>query len=78
MKKLEEMKDKIEGIDLDENYNEYEDIEDLINEIKKKYKNKKNENGEEYIKKLKNLCLGYKNWFNMKIGRNSQKFNYIR
>ena len=47
-------------------------------ESKKKYKNKKNENGEEYIKKLKNLCLGYKNWFNMKIGRNSQKFNYIR
>ena len=75
-KKLEEIKDKIEGIDLDENYNEYEDIEDLINGIKKKYKNKKNEIGEEYIKKLKNICLRYNNWFNMKIGRNSQKFNY--
>ena len=43
MKKLEEMKDKIEGLDLNEINNKYEDIEWLINGIKKKYDNNLNE-----------------------------------
>ena len=66
MKKLEEMKDKIEGLDLNEINNEYEDIEWLINGIKKKYDNNLNEDEIEYIEQLKSLCLGYEDWFNNK------------
>ena len=66
MKKLEEMKDKIEGLDLNEINNEYEDFEWLINGIKKKYGNNLNEDEIEYIKQLKSFCLGYENWFNNK------------
>ena len=61
MKKLEEMKDKIEGLDLNEINNKYEDIECLINRIKKNYGNSWSEI--EYIEQLKNLCLGYEDWF---------------
>ena len=66
MKKLEEMKDKIEGLDLNEINNEYEDFEWLINGIKKKYVNNLNEDEIEYIEQLKSLCLGYEDWFNNK------------
>ena len=75
MKKLEEMKDKIEGLDLNEINNEYEDIEWLINEIKQKYDNNLNEDEIEYIEQLKSLCLGYEDWFNNKIARIFKKFN---
>ena len=61
MKKLEEIKDKIDGLDLNEINNEYEDIEWLINRIKKNYGNSWSEI--EYIEQLKNLCLGYEDWF---------------
>ena len=73
MKKLEEMKDKIEGLDLNEINNEYEDIEWLINRIKKNYGNSFGEI--EYIEQLKSLCLGYEDWFNNKIARIFKKFN---
>jgi hypothetical protein len=75
MKKLEEMKDKIEGLDLNEINNKYEDIEWLINGIKKKYDNNLNEDEIEYIEQLKSLCLGYEDWFNNKIARIFKKFN---
>ena len=75
MKKLEEMKDKIEGLDLNEINNKYEDIEWLINGIKKKYDNNLNEDEIEYIEQLKSLCLGYEDWFNNKIARIIKKFN---
>ena len=64
------MKDKIEGLDLNEINNEYEDIEWLINRIKKNYGNSFGEI--EY--KLKSLCLGYEDWFNNKIARIFKKF----
>ena len=63
MKKLEEIKDKIDGLDLNEINNEYEDIEWLINRIKKNYGNSFGEI--EY--KLKSLCLGYEDWFKNKL-----------
>ena len=65
MKKLEEMKDKIEGLDLNEINNKYEDIECLINRIKKNYGNSFDEI--ENIEQLKSLCLGYEDWFKNKL-----------
>ena len=54
MKKLEEIKDKIEGIDLLEMNNEYEDIKYLLDKISK------NES-QEYIEVFKRVCLEYEN-----------------
>ena len=54
MKKLEEIKDKIEGIDLLEMNNEYEDIKYLLDKISK------NES-QEYIEEFKRVCLEYEN-----------------
>ena len=73
MKKLEEMKDKIEGLDLNEINNKYEDFEWLINGIKKKYDNNLNEDEIRYIKQVENLCLGYEDWFDNKPTRKNQK-----
>jgi hypothetical protein len=54
MKKLEEIKDKIEGIDLLEMNNEYEDIKYLLDKFSK------NES-QEYIEEFKRFCLEYEN-----------------
>ena len=61
-KKLEEIKDKIEGLDLLDEKNRCKGIEELIEELKKKHE-------EEYIEKVKTVCLGYKNFFNDKKER---------
>ena len=61
---LEKIKHKIESLDLLEENNKYKGIENLIKEQKKM-------NGEEYIEKIKNLCLGFKKWFNDKNKRKS-------
>ena len=54
MKKLEEIKDKIEGIDLLEMNNEYEDIKYYLDKFSK------NES-QEYIEEFKRVCLEYEN-----------------
>jgi len=54
MKKLEEIKDKIEGIDLLEMNNEYEDIKYYLDKISK------NESQED-IEEFKRVCLEYEN-----------------
>jgi len=68
-KKIEEIKDKIKGLDLFENNAKYQDIEHLIEEdIKKRYIEPSY-----YIKKVKSLCCNYEQWFTNKIGRTSHK-----
>ena len=72
MKRLEEIKNKIEGIDLEEKNNEYKDIKYFI----ELFKNKNCLNADEvneYIEKVKNVCLSYIEWFNAKVGRTSKK-----
>ena len=64
--KLEEIKDKIEGLDLLEENNKYQDIEYFI---KKLYK-KNYEDIDDYIKNVKEQCLNY---FCEKRGRASRK-----
>ena len=67
--KLEEIKDKIEGLDLLEENNKYKDIEYFIQKLyKKNY-----EDIDDYIKNVKEQCLNYKNWFCEKKGRASRK-----
>ena len=56
MKKLEEIKDKIEGIDLLEMNNEYEDIKYYLDKFSK------NES-QEYIEEFKRVCLEYEKIF---------------
>ena len=65
--KLEEIKAKIEGLDLLEENNKYKDIEYLIKNIKKRYIVTDN-----YIKEVKKFCLGYVDWFGEKIGRKNR------
>ena len=60
--KLEEMKDKIEGLNLFDEDNNYIGFQQFKKELKKKHE-------DEYIEKVKNTCLGYKNWFNNKNKR---------
>ena len=67
--KLEEIKDKIEGLDLLEENNKYKDIEYLI----KKFYKKNYEDIDDYIKNVKEQCLNYKKWFCEKRGRASRK-----
>ena len=62
MKKLEEIKNKIEGLDLLGEKNKCKGIENLIEELKPNHE-------KEYIEKVKTVCLGYKNWFNKKKER---------
>ena len=70
MEKLKEIKDKIKGLDLLEKNNNFKDIEYLIKDIKDKYNKKLGESElNDYIENVKNLCLGYENWFLKKIGR---------
>ena len=59
MKKLEEIKDKIEGLDLIGEKNKCKGIENLIEKLEQNH-------GEEYIREVKNVCLGYKKYFNEK------------
>ena len=54
IKKIEEIKDKIIGLDLLEENNKYKDIEYLIKELEKKHE-------EEYIKEVIKACLEYEN-----------------
>ena len=68
MNKLEEIKDKIKGLDLLKENNKYKDIEYLLKDIKKRYIETNN-----YIEEVKKLCLGYVNWFGDKIGRKTGK-----
>ena len=58
IKKLEEIKDKIKGLDLLEN-DEYQDIQYFIEEdTKRRY-----QESDKYIEKVKSLCLDYQKWF---------------
>jgi hypothetical protein len=70
MKKLEEIKDKIEGLDLEEKNNKYLDIEYFIERIKQKDSIFYRSIMDEYIEKIKSLCLGYEEWFKNKNERN--------
>lgn len=73
LKKLEEIKYKIEGLDLLDNNNKYQDIEYfIVEDIKKRYIEP-----DEYIKQVKSLCLGYQDWFNKKKGRAARKIKRI-
>ena len=56
MKKFEEIKAKIEGLDLLEENNKYKDLGYLIEKLKNNY-------DKEYIEKAKRACIGYENWF---------------
>jgi hypothetical protein len=56
MKKLEEIKDKIEGIDLLEMNNEYEDIKYYLDEFS-------GCGSQEYIEDFKRVCLEYEKFF---------------
>ena len=60
--KLEEMKDKIKGLKLLDEDNNYIGFQHFKKELKKKHE-------DEYIETVKNACLGYKNWFNNKNKR---------
>ena len=64
LKKLEEIKDKIEGLNLQEENNEYQDFEYFIEDLKKKH-------DPEYIEKVKTIGLDYKNYF---INKNKRKY----
>ena len=59
--KLEEIKDKIKGLDLLEENNKYQDIEYLIQDD-----NKKNIHNNEYIEEIKKTCLEYEKRFKTK------------
>ena len=56
-KKLEDIKNKIKGLDLLEESNKYEDIQYFINRM----------DDEKYIDKFKKVCLNYERRFNYKI-----------
>ena len=67
-KKLEEIKNKIKGLDLLEN-DDYQDIQYFIEEdFIKRYPEP-----DKYINKVKSLCLDYQKWFNDKKGRATRK-----
>ena len=68
---IENIADKIEGLDLLENDN-YNDIGYLIKEIIEKYKNMESQELENYVDNVKILCCNYEKWFNDKIGRISK------
>jgi restriction endonuclease Mrr len=72
MKKLEEIKDKIEGLDLEENNNKYLDIEYFIERIRQKDSIFYRSIMDEYIEKIKSLCLGYEEWFKNKNERSTK------
>ena len=59
LKKLDEIKNKIKGLDLLENDN-YQDVEYFIKNYMGMYREK------EYIKEFKDVCLNYEKYFNRK------------
>ena len=59
LKKLEEIKDKIKGLDLLEN-DKYQDVEYYIKNYVGRCREK------EYIEKFKDVCLNYEKYFNSK------------
>ena len=65
---IENIADKIEGLDLLENDN-YNDVGYLIQEIIEKYKDMESHELETYVDNVKILCCNYEKWFNDKIGR---------
>ena len=74
--KIREMKNKIEGLDLLGEYNDYKDVTYLIKEIKDSNEEEMDEKElNNYIQDVKNLCCNYKKWFNDKTGRVSKKNN---
>ena len=62
LKKLEDIKDKIKGLDLLQENDKYKDIQYIINQMKKN-KNK----DKEYFDKFKKVCLDYGRRLNYKI-----------
>ena len=68
---IENIADKIEGLDLLENDN-YNDVGYLIKEIIERYKNMESHELENYVDNVKILCCNYEKWFNDKIGRISK------
>ena len=68
---IENIADKIEGLDLLEN-NNYCDVGYLIQEIIEKYKDMEYLELEKYVDDVKILCCNYEKWFNDKIGRISK------
>ena len=63
--KLEKMKDKIEGIDLNENNNQYDDFVIYL----ERYKNDK-----DYIEKITKICLNYEKIMRAKKGSCLRQF----
>ena len=59
---------KIEGTDILDN-EKFEDVISLIDKIEKEEEINKNGDINQYINKLKNLCLNFENWFEKKVGR---------
>ena len=66
MKKLEEIKNKIKGLDLLENNDKYKDIQYLIKNIKNKYYAVSNK----YIENIKEVCLDYEKRLYAKNNKN--------
>ena len=74
--KIREMKNKIEGLDLLGEYNDYKDVTHLIKEIKDSNEEEMDKKDlDNYIQDVKDLCCNYKKWFNDKTGRVSKKNN---
>ena len=48
-------------------------LDEFLDTIKQKEKNNKNSNIEEYIESLREIFLGYEDWFKNKKGRNREK-----
>lgn len=72
--KIREMKNKIEGLDLLGEYNDYKDVTHLIKEIKDNNEEEMDKKDlDNYIQDVKDLCCNYKKWFNDKTGRVSKK-----
>lgn len=70
-------KKKIEGTNILTS-KQFWKLDDFLKNIKEKFekeksKKKNQENIDEYINKVKNLCLGLKEWFKNKNGRQARK-----
>lgn len=71
---IERISNKIEGLDLLDNNNEYKDAFYFIEELKqKKDDHMTKEEYNKYIKNVENICVNYEQWFNKKTARISKK-----
>ena len=71
---IERISNKIEGLDLLDNNNEYKDAFYFIEELKqKKDDHMTKEEYNKYIKNVENICVNYEQWFNRKTARISKK-----